>query len=273
MCRHLVYLGPPASLHELLYASGHSLYQQSFAPRYQRHGTVNADGFGVGWYPEAGAEPLRYRRAMPMWADTSFAEVATTLRSGCVLAAVRDATPGFGSDESCAQPFRAQRLLFSHNGAVSDYAAVDDTLNRPIPVDAMDARAPVDSAALFGRALRLWRDGTSLPEALAAVVDQCRAITSGRYNLLATDGRQLAATAAGDSLFLQHAPTWVLLASEPLDDDTRWTSVPDGSLVTVRSRAPDDPADAAVGPVGSPPARPATDMPHPAYDITIHDLA
>src|SRR5699024_4100223 len=113
MSRHLAHLPPPRSLHDLLYAAPHSLHFQSWAPRVHRPGTVNADGFGVGWYAEPAApeeaaeggpgqagplEPLRYRRAMPMWGDASFADAARAITSGCVVAAVRDATIGFGSE-------------------------------------------------------------------------------------------------------------------------------------------------------------------------------
>ena len=50
MCRHLAYLGPPATLRSVIIEPPHGLYRQAWAPRLQRHGTVNADGFGVGWY-------------------------------------------------------------------------------------------------------------------------------------------------------------------------------------------------------------------------------
>ena len=52
MCRHLAYLGPSVALGELLVSPRHSLVRQSWAPRRQEYGTVNADGFGVGWYAE-----------------------------------------------------------------------------------------------------------------------------------------------------------------------------------------------------------------------------
>lgn len=52
MCRHLAFLGGEERLGALLVTPEHSLYRQSWAPRRQRHGTVNADGFGVGWYAE-----------------------------------------------------------------------------------------------------------------------------------------------------------------------------------------------------------------------------
>ncbi len=48
MCRHLAYLGPELPLGSLITAPAHGLYRQSWQPRHQIHGTVNADGFGVG---------------------------------------------------------------------------------------------------------------------------------------------------------------------------------------------------------------------------------
>jgi len=233
MCRHLAYLGPPRSLYELLYADPYSLHTQSYAPREQRHGTVNADGFGVGWYgPDTGDPvPLRYRRAMPIWADSSFADAARAVTAYCAVAAVRDATPGFGTDESCAQPFRGDTRLFSHNGAADDDQALAAHLGTPLPPGALDARTPVDSAPLFAAALRHWRSGDGLGEALAEVAARARACSPGRYNLLAADGCRLAATADGDSLYARHGSRGAWLASEPIDDDPAWQRVPDGSLI------------------------------------------
>lgn len=231
MCRHLAYLGPPRTVHELLYAAPHSLHVQSWAPRQQRYGTVNADGFGVGWYPE-GAEtrPLRYRRAMPIWGDSSFADAARSISSGCVVAAVRDATVGFGSEESGAQPFRADRLLFSHNGAARDDQALLAGLSAPFPTDALDARAPVDSAPLFAHAVRAWRASRDLAEALVSVVHRARELSEGRYNLLASDGEVIVGTTAGDTLYtLRREGAW--LASEPFDDGRGWRQVPENSVV------------------------------------------
>jgi len=93
VCRHLAYLGPRVKLRALLVDPPHSLLRQSWAPRRQRHGTVNADGFGVGWYAEEDPIPARYRSDRPMWTDRSFADLARVVRSQAVLAAVRSATP------------------------------------------------------------------------------------------------------------------------------------------------------------------------------------
>ncbi len=60
MCRHLAWLGAPRSLGELLLQPEHGLLVQSYAPRRQRHGRMNADGWGVGFFAAgaAGAGPL-----------------------------------------------------------------------------------------------------------------------------------------------------------------------------------------------------------------------
>ncbi len=52
MCRHIGYLGEPVSPAEVVFRAPHSLLVQSYAPADMRGGgSVNADGFGLGWYP------------------------------------------------------------------------------------------------------------------------------------------------------------------------------------------------------------------------------
>ncbi|MQA86491.1 MAG: ergothioneine biosynthesis protein EgtC [Streptosporangiales bacterium] len=237
MCRHLGYLGPPAGLHGLLYQAPYSLSRQAYAPRLQRNGRVNADGFGVGWYVDGRSEPVRYRRSQPLWTDVSFENVAQVLQTGCVVAAVRCATAGFPVEESGAQPFTVGPWLFSHNGRVDGFASIETRL-RELAGDAVtapDARAAVDSALLFAIAVGQWRAGASLADGLAYVVDRVTGLGApapGRLNLLASNGRELAATAFGDTLFVREADHAVVVASEPYDDEPGWRPVPQGSLVT-----------------------------------------
>ncbi|MFI0483237.1 ergothioneine biosynthesis protein EgtC [Actinomadura sp. 9N215] len=232
MCRHLGYLGPKQTLHTLVYDGEYSLETQAYAPRMTQGNLLNADGFGVGWYQDGSA--VRFRRAQPIWTDQSFREVAGAVRTSCAVAAIRSATDGFPVDESCAQPFRAGTWLFSHNGKIEDYGGVESKL-RDLAGDGVgvtEARAPVDSAPLFALAVRYWREGLPLGDGLAAVVGAVTAFAPGRYNLLASDGTSLAATTWGDSLFVREGEDEIRVSSEPLDDDPRWTRVPDRSLVT-----------------------------------------
>ena len=117
MCRHLAYLGTaPRSLAELLLEPEHGLLVQSYAPRRQRHGTINADGWGVGFFATARAVPARWRSNRPLWGDASFASLAPVISSTCVLAAVRSASAGMPLDETAVAPFQSGSWLLSHNG-------------------------------------------------------------------------------------------------------------------------------------------------------------
>ena len=229
MCRHLARLGPPLSLQALLLDPPCSLLRQSWAPRRQRNGKVNADGFGAGWYSPDRAEPARYRRAVPMWSDASFASLAGVVASGCVLAAVRSATAGMPQDEGACAPFLLPGgVLLSHNGAVAREAVA------PL-VSSADLAAigtTVDSAFLAVLVAGRLADGAPLAEAVGSVVRQVGArAPTARLNLLATDGTTVAATAWGDTLCWRTEHDAVVVASEPYDDEPGWTDVPDRSLV------------------------------------------
>ncbi|MCL2581580.1 MAG: ergothioneine biosynthesis protein EgtC [Streptosporangiales bacterium] len=227
MCRHLAYLGPAVSLKELILDPEHGLYRQSWAPRRQRHGTVNADGFGVGWYAGDDPVPARYRRDIPIWNDESLPGIARVTRSGAVLAAVRSATPGMALGAAAAAPFGAGTWLFSHNGAVSGW----ETLQSRVSVRDMDVLS--DSAVLWALTLARLRTGAEPGPALAAVIAEAEAAgAAGRFNLLLTDGTSIAATAAGDTLCYRARDGGVVIASEPGDDRPGWADVPDRHLLT-----------------------------------------
>ena len=46
MCRHLAWLGTSRSVASLVLDPPHGLLVQSYAPRRQQHGRINADGWG-----------------------------------------------------------------------------------------------------------------------------------------------------------------------------------------------------------------------------------
>ncbi|MEH0983008.1 ergothioneine biosynthesis protein EgtC [Micromonospora sp. CPCC 205556] len=265
MCRHLAYLGAPVPLRALLYDPPHSLVRQSWAPRDMRAGgTINADGFGVGWYPAApdpasglppgsipgtatpreDGEPLRYRRGTPIWGDTALPQLAAVTTSGAVLAAVRSATVGMPVSETAAAPFAEGRWLFSHNGVVPGWPDPLVPLAAGLPVrDLLTLDAPTDSALLWALVRHRLRTGADPADAVGQTVTEvAKAAPGARLNLLLTDGRSVVATAVGHALSVRDTGDAVLLASEPLDDDPGWRAVPDGQLVVatpagVRTRA------------------------------------
>jgi gamma-glutamyl hercynylcysteine S-oxide hydrolase len=272
MCRHLAYLGPRVSLRSLLIDPPHSLYRQAWAPRRQRHGTVNADGFGVGWYAEGDPVPARYRRGVPMWGDPSLPDIARVTRSGAVLAAVRSATPGTAVGEQAVAPFGDGRWLFSHNGSLDGWPAVaaavaergaqagrcdnGPPVTGPLPQPSASAvllslEAMVDSAFLWALVLQRLQAGSPMAAALAAAIAAVEAAGgTGRFNFLLTDGASVAATACGDTLWYRASPGAVTVASEPDDDGPGWTEVPDRHVLTATPALADTRplAEAAAGP-------------------------
>ena len=232
MCRHLAYLGRPRPVRDLVTDPPHSLLRQSWAPRHQSHGTVNADGFGLGWYAEGDPVPARYRRDTPMWSDRSFLDLARVVRSGAVLAAVRSATAGMAGGEAAVAPFGSGRYLFSHNGAVTGWPESIALLTTGIGVAELLAMEAVsDSALLWLVVHQRLQAGQRMAEALGGVVRLAASTAGGRLNLLLTDGRSVAATAWGDSLCWRADADGVVVASEPYDDGPGWNDVPDRSLL------------------------------------------
>jgi glutamine amidotransferase len=217
MCRHLGWLGEPRSVASLVLDPPYGLLVQSYSPRRQKHGLMNADGWGIGFFDEDG-EPRRWRSAAPLWGDASFASVAPALRSGCLVAAVRSASVGMPIEASASAPFTDGRWLLSHNGLV-DRAV--------LPASAV-AESTNDSALLaaliFERGLDVLGD---------TIVEVATTDPNARLNILAGNGSELRATTWGDTLFMRRDADGVVLASEPFDDDEDWQEIPDRHLVTV----------------------------------------
>ncbi len=218
MCRHFAWLGVPRSLAALLLEPEHGLLVQSYRPRRQRNGLMNADGWGVGFYPGDGAAPARWRSNRPLWSDASLRSVGPTIASSCVLGAVRSATVGMPLDETACAPFLSGPWLLSHNGVV------DRDVVGPQP----NAESVCDSALL---AAYVFARG---PEDLGKIVADVGARDPrARLNLLATNGERILATTWGDTLSTLTTPDGVIVASEPYDDDPTWVDVPDRRLVEV----------------------------------------
>lgn len=240
MCRLLAYSGPARSLEELMIAPERGLYRQAWDPQMQTSGTVNADGFGVGWYrTEIRAEPALYRSTKPIWSDPSFASMAGLISAPVVVAAVRGATPPVLVEESNVPPFKSGRYLFAHNGAIDGFReGVASRLRRSLG-EARDAAilGTTDSEVLFALVLDRLDAGDPPAVALTATVDRVLGATAARLNMILSDGSQIVATAVGDSLATLDAGDGVFVASEPFDASPGWSRVPDRSLVMTDGRS------------------------------------
>jgi glutamine amidotransferase len=216
MCRHVAWLGVPRSVASLVLDPPYGLLTQSYRPRRQKYGVVNADGWGIGLFAADG--PHRWRSDRPIWSDASFTSIAPLLSSSCIVAAVRSATPDMPVDETAAAPFTDGHWLLSHNGRVA---------RDVLPMDPA-AESLCDSALL---AAHVYASGA---EAVGDVVVEVAAKDpSARLNLLLADGHRLLATTWGDTLSYLATDDGVAVASEPWDDDTGWIDVPDRHLLEV----------------------------------------
>src|SRR4029077_4725951 len=75
------------------------------------------------------------------------------------------------------------------------------------PAELLDLEARTDSALAWALVLHRLRAGESPPAALAqTVADLASHGVTGRFNFLLTDGGQIAATAAGDTLCYRAGP-------------------------------------------------------------------
>jgi glutamine amidotransferase len=216
MCRHLGWLGNQVSVASLMLDPPYGLRVQSYSPRRQKNGLMNADGWGVGFHD--GDQVRRWRSAAPLWGDASFASVAPALRSECIVAAVRSATVGMPIEPSASAPFTDGTWLLSHNGVV----------DRAVLPASAAAESTVDSALLaaliFDRGLDVLGD---------TVVEVGTADPNARLNILAANGSRMVATTWGDTLSLLRRPDGVVVASEPYDDDPDWQEIPDRHLVEI----------------------------------------
>jgi gamma-glutamyl hercynylcysteine S-oxide hydrolase len=216
MCRHLGWLGHDVSVSSLVLDPPHGLRVQSYAPRRQKHGLLNADGWGVGFFD--GATPRRWRSVAPLWGDASFRSVAPALHSHCAVAAVRSATVGMPIEASATAPFTDGQWLLSHNGIV----------DRSVLPASLPAESVCDSALLA--ALIFDRGIGALGETIVKVGGDD---PNARLNILVANGSRLLATTWGDTLSILRRDDGLVLASEPYDDQPGWEDVPDRHLVEV----------------------------------------
>lgn len=253
MCRMVGYLGGPGvTLSSLVLEPEHSLLVQSYAPREMLSGVVNADGFGVAWYvPWSDEEPAVYRSNQPLWADRTFASIASKIKSTSVFAAIRSATPGLPVEESGIPPFSSGRFTFMHNGAIKDFR---HTAMRPLR-DGLSHEAyagllgTTDSETIFAVLLDRLKDSRDLTGATAATISLvskvcCEMDVYASLNLAVTDGQEMIFTrystdGIGNSLYFAEdgLEGATVVASERLDGDRNWRPVPEQHLLSVNKKS------------------------------------
>ena len=254
MCRFVAYLGRPATLAHVVSEPEHSLVVQSYQPREMTAGTINADGFGVGWYNRTlDPTPCVYTNICPIWSDRNLPGLSKHIASDCIFANVRSATPGQAVDQSNCQPFAYQRFLFMHNGFIENFRT---TLMRPIRDALRDEYysaigGTTDSEHIFAFLLNglhgRFTSWQMIAEVVQTTVHQL-AVWARQWdvrvalNLALTDGEVVVASRfanSGPAPSLYHIcngsffPQAVAIASEQLFVDSGWTVTPEGSGIVV----------------------------------------
>lgn len=243
MCRIAAYLGPVCPLHDFLDAPPHSLARQSWDAREMASATVNADGWGIGWYADDG-EPAVYRHTLPIWADGNVDALARSLSRPLWVGNVRSATPGLGTEHANTQPFAGNGLMFAHNGYIQDFAR---TLRARVrarldPAIEQTIQGNTDSEYLFALVRQQTGTLTERLERALRLVHEWLAEqndTQALLNMIVTDGRRLAAVrsafnAPAPSLYIHRG--WrggMVVASEVFDTDGGWQTVVPESFVTL----------------------------------------
>jgi glutamine amidotransferase len=208
-------------------------------------GSVNADGYGVVWY--ADGRPRRLAEARPIWHDEGLEDTLEVLSSTCVVAALRNGTPGLPVDRAGLLPLTYQRWTFVLNGFVPAFRARHMRALRASLPDHLYAelRGTSDSETLFLLAVAALENGAQPVEALCAAAGAVSARVGkeeAQLAMLLADGRSISmvvtsTVARANSLYVgrrcAQGPGGTVLASEALDDVARWEPVPTHSAVTL----------------------------------------
>jgi predicted glutamine amidotransferase len=208
MCRWLAYSGTPILLEELLYQRKHSLIDQSLHSRMGVE-TTNGDGFGVGWYAVEGrapvvrttrdpGTPVVFHGIGPAWNDQNLRELARSTPSGHFLAHIRAST-GTAVQQTNCHPFRYDRWLWVHNGAIRNFQVLKRDLVLAVDPDLYRSIAgSTDSEVMFYLALTfgLREDPVAAVERMVGFVE-----ATGRRHGVDKPMQMTVGTTDGERLF------------------------------------------------------------------------
>jgi predicted glutamine amidotransferase len=174
------------------------------------------DGYGYGCYTSS--QVLLSKRPSGFPTPLGLGQLAGEVDSEVLLAHARTATVGNHKDEN-THPFRFRRWLFAHDGTVEGFAAIRPALLALLPDHLRRMIAgDTDSEHAFALFLEILREeghlddldvgadvvGRALARTVRKIDELARAAGVQRpstLNLVATNGRLLAATRRGRPLF------------------------------------------------------------------------
>jgi glutamine amidotransferase len=237
MCRLIAYVGRPIGAAHLVFDGAHSLLEQTRAPREELSGGLNVDGYGIVWY--AGGRPARIAEPRPLWHDEDLRGTLAATTSGCVLAAVSNATHTGAVPRTLLPPLVRDRWSFVFAGFVPDFRRSHmRALRHELPDELYaELRGATDAETLFLLVISELTQGRSMVEALEVVARKVKTRVGRaetQLNMVLSDGERLAALRCGtvlvtNSLYVAKrppfAPDGVVLASEAPDSGAVWEAV------------------------------------------------
>lgn len=268
MCRWMAYSGDSLLAEEMLFRPQHSLIDQS---QHSRMGatTTNGDGFGIGWYGD-GPTPALFKAVEPAWNDRNLRELANQIKTRLLFAHIRAST-GTPVQRSNCHPFRYDKWLWMHNGAIRGFHEIKRELMLAVdPALYPDIDGSTDSETLFFLALTFGlqddpplavqravalveevgrRHGVEHPIQMTVATTDGSSIWAFRYS---SEGlsRTLFYSTKVAALRQLHPEVEVLhelgdnarlVVSEPLRDlEGAWNEVPESSWGVVRANGDDE---------------------------------
>lgn len=255
MCRIVGYFGQPIALSAILADPPHSLIHQSYDPRELPDATHCGDGWGVGWFASRDPDaPIgRFRTTRPLWNDENAKTMGPAIFASSLVANARLTLPNLEVTEVNTPVYTFDGHIHTENGGIEPWPGpFIRPLRHELDEPAEDAiRGSTESEILAG----LWSthfrgDCKGDPVAsLRAMIRQVSKIVRRhrgkiRENLLVAGPTELLGIRFSEgtephTLYrLERGRRWpegTVIASEPLDDDPGWKTIPPGSLIRVNS--------------------------------------
>jgi glutamine amidotransferase len=179
---------------------------------FQELGLQNPDGWGMGWYDQAG--PRIYKEPLSAADSEKFEDRAIRATSEAFICHVRKATCGAVDERNC-HPFQFNNWLFAHNGSVERQPLLESLENHH--VKAIEGKT--DSEVLFHSLLQEIekQSGGVFP----AVTSTVNAITKySSLNFILTDGNYLYAYRDATKNLEYYSLFYLLRDPEDVSPDT-----------------------------------------------------
>ena len=254
MCRFIAYSGPATVMKDYLFSASNCLVNQSKKST-MRANPLNADGFGIGWYPEHNDEtPGTFVSIEPAWSNRNLTQLANKILTRHFFAHVRDASVGMPVALSNCHPFQYGPYLWMHNGRLDQFNSFRRLILNDLSDQAFDfIQGNTDSEyafAMFLDEINFAADvsESQLKQAMVNTIKKIMqyrkiagadtnafinfAVSNGKYSIFTRFATKSDVRPA--SLFYQHVNDTVIVSSEPLEHHREnWVKVERSSLLSV----------------------------------------